>query len=239
MINEVNLMFVEVNNVSKIYKTGEIEFRALDNVSIAINQGEIGAILGPSGSGKSTLLNLVGGIDLADEGEIIIDGRKISTLNDNSLTEYRRESVGFVFQFYNLIPNLTVYENVEVAAHINKDSRPIEEVLDAVGMLELKDRFPRELSGGQQQRASIARAIVKNPKLLLCDEPTGALDIKNAKEILELLTDINKQFNTTILIITHNNAISYLANRIYKLRSGVLAEEIINENILPAERIEW
>lgn len=232
-------MFVEVNNVSKIYKTGEVEFRALDNVSITLNQGEIGAILGPSGSGKSTLLNLIGGIDLADKGEIIIDGTKISSLSDNSLTEYRRESVGFVFQFYNLIPNLTVYENVEVAAHISKDSRSIEEVLDAVGMLELKNRFPRELSGGQQQRVSIARAIVKNPKLLLCDEPTGALDIKNAKEILELLTDINKQFNTTILIITHNNAISFLANRIYKLRSGVLAEEIINENILPAERIEW
>lgn len=232
-------MFVEVNNVSKIYKTGDVEFRALDNVSIALNQGEIGAILGPSGSGKSTLLNLIGGIDLADKGEIIIDGTKISSLSDNSLTEYRRESVGFVFQFYNLIPNLTVYENVEVAAHISKDSRSIEEVLDAVGMLELKDRFPRELSGGQQQRVSIARAIVKNPKLLLCDEPTGALDIKNAKEILELLTDINKQFNTTILIITHNNAISFLANRIYKLRSGVLSEEIINVNILPAERIEW
>lgn len=232
-------MFLEVKNLTKIYKTGEIEFRALDDVSLTLEKGEIGVILGPSGSGKSTLINLIGGIDTTSSGSIYIDEEEITKIKDNQLTDYRRDSVGFIFQFYNLIPNLTVYENIEVAANITKNPLKIDDVLEAVGMLEFKDRFPRELSGGQQQRISIARAIVKNPKLLLCDEPTGALDIKTAQEILRLLTDINKKFATTIIIITHNIAITGIANRIIKLSSGHIAENIVNTNILPAERIEW
>jgi len=232
-------MFLEINNVTKSYQTGDVKFKALNNVSMSLEKGEIGAILGPSGSGKSTLLNVTGGIDLVNSGSIIVDGQEITAFSDSKLTEYRRELVGFIFQFYNLIPNLTVYENVEVAANISTNSTNINDTLESVGMLEMKNRFPRELSGGQQQRVSIARAIVKKPKLLLCDEPTGALDFTTAKEILKLLTDINKKFNTTILMITHNNALSALANKIIRLRSGEIVEYKVNENILPAERIEW
>ncbi|OEF99966.1 ABC transporter ATP-binding protein [Vulcanibacillus modesticaldus] len=232
-------MFLELTNVNKTYKTGDVSFKALANINFSLEKGNIGVILGPSGSGKSTLLNVIGGIDITDNGAIFVDGKDITELNDRELTNYRREEVGFIFQFYNLIPNLTVYENVEVAANISKNPMKVEEVLDAVGLLDLKDRFPKELSGGQQQRVSIARAIIKKPKLLLCDEPTGALDYNNAIEILKLLTDINKKYNTTILIITHNTAISGIANRIVRLRSGEIIENKYNDNILPAERVEW
>ncbi len=234
-----NTMFIEVNNVDKSYKTSDIAFKALKNINLSINEGEIVVILGPSGSGKSTLLNIIGGIDHVDSGNVIVDGVDIIKLNDNKLTQYRRNSLGFIFQFYNLVPNLTVYENVEVAANISKHPLKIDEVLNAVGMSEFKNRFPRELSGGEQQRVSIARALVKNPKLLLCDEPTGALDFNTAKEILKLLTEVNRKFNTTVVIITHNTAISGIANRIIKLRSGEVSENRINEEVLPAERIEW
>ena len=232
-------MFIEIKNLNKSYNTGEISINALKNVNMTMNEGEIGVILGPSGSGKSTLLNIIGGIDHIDSGNVIVDGVDIVTLNDNKLTQYRRNSVGFIFQFYNLVPNLTVYENVEVAANISKDPINIDEVLNSVGMSEFKHRFPRELSGGQQQRVSIARAIVKKPKLLLCDEPTGALDYIAAKEILKLITEVNKKFATTVIIITHNTAISGIANRIIKLRSGEISENVVNENVLSAERIEW
>ncbi|PRR79825.1 Lipoprotein-releasing system ATP-binding protein LolD [Clostridium vincentii] len=232
-------MFIKIKNATKSYDTGKISINALKNVNLTMNEGEIAVILGPSGSGKSTLLNIIGGIDHIDSGNVIVDGVDIMKLNDNKLTLYRRDSVGFIFQFYNLVPNLTVYENVEVAANISKNPINIDEVLNSVGMSEFKNRFPRELSGGQQQRVSIARAIVKKPKLLLCDEPTGALDYKAAKEILKLITEVNKKFATTVIIITHNTAISGIADRIIKLRSGEISENVVNENVLLAEGIEW
>jgi putative ABC transport system ATP-binding protein len=232
-------MFIEINKVDKSYNTSDVAFKALKNVNLSIDEGEIVVILGPSGSGKSTLLNIIGGIDHVDRGNVIVDGVDIIKLSDYKLTLYRRNSLGFIFQFYNLVPNLTVYENVEVAANISKSPLKIDDVLASVGMSEFKNRFPRELSGGEQQRVSIARALVKNPKLLLCDEPTGALDFTTAKEILKLLTEVNRKFNTTVVIITHNIAISGIANRIIKLRSGEVSENRINDAVLPAERVEW
>ncbi len=232
-------MFLDIKNVDKIYKSGNTEFKALNNANMSLEQGQIGIILGPSGSGKSTLLNIIGGVDLADGGNVYIDGTDITKLNDNQLTDYRRESIGFVFQFYNLIPNLTVGENVEVSANISPNPMNIDDILDAVGIRDLKNRFPRELSGGQQQRVSIARALVKNPKLLLCDEPTGALDYTTSRDILKLISDVNSKFNTTILIITHNSAISVMAHRVIRLRSGEIVENRVNENVMPAERVEW
>ncbi|ERI91750.1 ABC transporter, ATP-binding protein [Clostridiales bacterium oral taxon 876 str. F0540] len=232
-------MFLKVKNLIKSYKTGAITTQVLKGVSMELNKGEIGVILGPSGSGKSTLLNIVGGIDRCDSGTVSVDNIDITKLNDNKLTDYRRENIGFIFQFYNLIPNLTVGENIEVVSNISKTPLDTDEVLRAVGMLDKKHRFPKELSGGEQQRVSIARAIVKNPKLLLCDEPTGALDFVTSREILKLLQQINKDFGTTILMITHNSAISAMANRVYKVRSGEIVESIINSTIMPAERIEW
>lgn len=232
-------MFLKVENLKKSYKTGDITTQVLKGVSMDLNKGEIGVILGPSGSGKSTLLNIIGGIDRCDSGTALVDGINITELNDSKLTDYRRENIGFIFQFYNLIPNLTVGENIEVVSNISKNPLNTDEVLKAVGMLDKKHRFPKELSGGEQQRVSIARAIVKNPKLLLCDEPTGALDFVTSREILKLLQQINKDFGTTILMITHNSAISAMANRVYKVRSGEIVESIINSTIMPAERIEW
>jgi len=232
-------MFIDVINADKVYKTGEIEFKALSNASFNMEKGQIGVILGPSGSGKSTLLNIIGGIDRASSGKITVDGMDIAKLDDNGLTSYRRECVGFIFQFYNLVPNLTVYENVEVCSNISKNPLDINEILDAVGMKEMKNRFPRELSGGQQQRVSIARALVKKPKLLLCDEPTGALDYSTSKDILRLVSDVNKRFETTVIIITHNGAIANMAHRVIRLRSGEIVENRHNTNVLAAEGIEW
>lgn len=232
-------MYLQVSNLCKEYKTGDVTFQALKNASFSMEKGEICVILGPSGSGKSTLMNIIGGIDFAASGKVTIENIETTALNDNQLTEYRRENVGFVFQFYNLIPNLTVGENIEVAANISKNPMNIDDILDAVGMKDQKNKFPRELSGGQQQRVSIARALVKNPKILLCDEPTGALDYKTSKDILSLISDVNKKYNTTILIITHNTAIASMAHRILKLRSGEIVEDLTNSNILPPERIEW
>jgi putative ABC transport system ATP-binding protein len=232
-------MFLEVKDLSKIYKTGEIETQVLKGAKMDLDKGETGVILGPSGSGKSTLLNIIGGIDRCDSGTVSVGDIEVTKLNDSKLTDYRRENVGFIFQFYNLIPNLTVNENVEVVSNISSSPLNIDEVLEAVGMLDKKHRFPRELSGGEQQRVSIARAIVKNPQLLLCDEPTGALDFSTSREILKLLQKINKDFNTTILMVTHNTAISTMANRVYKVRSGEIVESIINKTVMPAEGIEW
>jgi putative ABC transport system ATP-binding protein len=232
-------MFIKVKNLSKSYTSGAINTQVLKSVEMELDQGEIGVILGPSGSGKTTLLNIIGGIDRSDNGIVTVDNIEVTKLNDNKLTDYRREMVGFIFQFYNLIPNLTVGENVEVVSNISKSPIPVDEVLQAVGMADKKHRFPRELSGGEQQRVSIARAVVKNPKLLLCDEPTGALDYSTSREILKLLQNINKKFGTTILMITHNTAISAMASRVYRVRSGEIVECIRNSSIMPAERIEW
>lgn len=232
-------MFIEIEKLTKSYNTGNIETQVLKGVELNIEKGEIGVILGPSGSGKSTLLNIIGGIDRGDSGRIIVDNIEVNKLDDNGLTDYRRDNIGFIFQFYNLIPNLTVGENIEVVSNISKEPLSTDEVLEAVGMKDKKYRFPRELSGGEQQRVSIARAVVKNPKLLLCDEPTGALDFSTSRDILKLLQKVNKDFGTTILMITHNTAISAMANKVYKVRSGEIIEETINQTILPAERIEW
>lgn len=232
-------MFIKVENLKKTYKTGEITTQILKGVGLSLDKGEIGVILGPSGSGKSTLLNIIGGIDRGDSGFISVDDIVVTNLSDNKLTDYRRDNIGFIFQFYNLIPNLTVGENIEVVSNISRSPLNTDEVLKAVGMLDKKCRFPKELSGGEQQRVSIARAVVKNPNLLLCDEPTGALDFTTSREILKLLQNINKDFGTTILMITHNTAISAMANRVYKVRSGEIVESIINETTMVAERIEW
>lgn len=232
-------MFLKIENLRKSYKTGEVKTEALKGVNMELGEGEIGVILGPSGSGKSTLLNIIGGIDRCDSGKVTVDGIDVTNLTDAQLTDYRRGNIGFIFQFYNLIPNLTVGENIEVVSNISKAPLDTNDVLKAVGMMDKKYRFPRELSGGEQQRVSIARAVVKNPRLLLCDEPTGALDFLTSKEILKLLQQINVDFGTTILMITHNTAISAMANRVYRMRSGEIIEEIINERVIPAERIEW
>lgn len=231
-------MFLSVSNLKKSYNTGIIT-HVLKGVGMELNKGQIGVILGPSGSGKSTLMNIIGGIDCADAGTVEVDGERITDLNDNQLVEYRRKSVGFVFQFYNLVPNLTVSENIEVVSNISKNPLKSDEVLYTVGLSDKKDRFPRELSGGEQQRVSIARAIVKNPKLLLCDEPTGALDLETSRNVLSLLQKVNVQFKTTILMITHNSAIAGMAHAVYRLRSGEVAEVMHNSQIIPAERIEW
>lgn len=232
-------MFIKVENLKKSYKSGDVTTQVLKGTGLSLDKGEIGVILGPSGSGKSTLLNIIGGIDRCDSGTVMVENNEITRLNDNALTDYRRDKIGFVFQFYNLIPNLTVGENVEVVSNISKSPLRVDEVLEAVGMADKKNRFPKELSGGEQQRVSIARAVVKNPQLLLCDEPTGALDFATSRDILKLLQKINKQFGTTILMITHNTAISAMANRVFRVRSGEIVENTINKTVLPAERIEW
>ena len=230
---------IKIENLSKIYKTGSTELRAVDNVSLTINEGEIVTILGPSGSGKSTLVNIIGGIDTADDGTVIVDGNEITSLKNGKLTDYRRDCIGFVFQFYNLIPNLNVYENVEVVADISKNPLVIDELLKNLGIYELAKRYPVELSGGQQQRVAIARAFVKNPKLLLCDEPTGALDSKSSLEILKLIQKLNSDYNTTILIITHNQAISDMCHRTIKIRDGKVKSDKLNENIISVDEINW
>lgn len=232
-------MFIEISNLKKSYTSGSITTEVLKGIEMKLKEREIGVILGPSGSGKSTLMNIIGGIDRGDSGRVIVNGIDINNLNDDKLTDYRREGIGFVFQFYNLVPNLTVGENIEVASNISKSPLNTDEVLAAVGMQDKKHRFSRELSGGEQQRVSIARAIVKNPKLLLCDEPTGALDYQTSRSILKLLQEINEKYGTTILMITHNAAIAAMANRVFKLRSGEIVEEVINQITIPAERIEW
>ncbi|MDI9467472.1 MAG: ABC transporter ATP-binding protein [Bacillota bacterium] len=232
-------MFIDVSNLKKSYTTGVIKTDVLKGIEMKLGKGEIGVILGPSGSGKSTLMNIIGGVDRGDSGKVIVDGIEVNKLNNDELTEYRREDIGFVFQFYNLVPNLTVGENIEVVSNISKSPLKIDEVLEAVEMLDKKHRFPRELSGGEQQRVSIARAIVKNPKLLLCDEPTGALDYQTSRSILKLLQQVNKKYGTTILMITHNGAIAAMANKVFRLRSGEVVDEVVNQVIVPAERIEW
>jgi len=230
---------ISLKNINKHYGEGASLFYALKDINLEMNKEEIVVILGPSGSGKSTLMNLIGGIDRGDSGELIVDGIDILKLKDKELTKYRGDKIGFVFQFYNLIPNLTVEENIEVVSDIVKEPLSIDYVLEAVGLLDQKGKFPKQLSGGQQQRVAIARALVKNPDILLCDEPTGALDYKTSKEVLNLLKEVNKKFNTTVIIITHNNAIAQMADRIIKIRSGEITKNILNDNVISPEGIEW
>jgi putative ABC transport system ATP-binding protein len=230
---------IDVSNLKKSYTTGEVVTEVLRGIEMKIGRGEMGVILGPSGSGKTTLMNIIGGVDHGDSGTVIVDGIEVNNLGDKELTDYRRAHIGFVFQFYNLVPNLTARENIEVVANISKSPLNIDEVLEAVEMKDKKDRFPRELSGGEQQRISIARAVVKNPKLLLCDEPTGALDYETSRSILHLLQQVNTIYGTTILMVTHNTAIAEMANRVFKLRSGEIEEGWVNETAVSAERIEW
>jgi putative ABC transport system ATP-binding protein len=232
-------MLIDASNLKKSYTAGVVVTEVLKGVGLQVQEGEIGVILGPSGSGKSTLMNIIGGVDRADSGRVCVDGVEVTDLSDDKLTDYRREHIGFVFQFYNLVPNLTVGENVELVANISKSPLDTDEVLAAVAMQDKKQRFPRELSGGEQQRVSIARAVVKNPKLLLCDEPTGALDYYTARSILQLLQQVNEKYATTILMVTHNAAIAAMANRVFRLRSGEVVEETVNPVTVAAERIEW
>ncbi|NBJ16442.1 MAG: ABC transporter ATP-binding protein [Dehalobacter sp. 4CP] len=232
-------MYIHIEDLEKSYTSGSVKTKVLKGINLQLARAEIGVILGPSGSGKSTLLNIIGGIDRCDTGKAIVDGDEITNLNDKELTEYRREHIGFIFQFYHLIPNLNVKENIEVVANISRVPLKIDDVLHAVQLEDKKHRFPRELSGGEQQRVSIARALVKKPKLLLCDEITGALDYATSREILKFLQQINKDYQTTILMSTHNTALRAMANRVYKLRSGEIIQETINDAAVPAERIEW
>lgn len=232
-------MFIKTSNLCKSYKTEDVETIALKNANISLDKGDIGVILGPSGSGKSTLMNILGGLDRADSGQAIVDGVDISKLSDDELVEYRREKTGFIFQSYNLIPHLTVLENIEIIENISKSPLDINEVLESVGLTNKKNRFPKELSGGEQQRVAIARAVIKNPSILFCDELTGALDYKSAIDVLSLIQEINKKFNTTILIITHNASISAMANRVYKFRSGEVSDSIINNNPVDAMEVQW
>ncbi len=232
-------ILMKVENVSKDYRMGEVKVNALQEASFEINEGEFIVILGPSGSGKSTLLNILGGMDLPTTGKVVVKGEEINSYNDRKLTAYRRDKVGFVFQFYNLMANLTAKENVELATEMCKNSLNIDEVMEEVGLAERKDHFPSQMSGGEQQRVAIARAVAKNPLLLLCDEPTGALDYKTGLLILSLLHKINRQHNKTVVIITHNMAIGDMADRVIKMRSGRIVEIRENENPIPPERIEW
>ena len=231
--------YISFRNVYKCYGSGEAKISALSNVSFDIDKGEFCVLLGSSGAGKTTLLNLLGGMDSVTEGKILFNGREISSLQGRSLVEYRRHDVGFVFQFYNLIPNLTALENVEIAAQLCKDPIPAADALAMVGLSERANNFPAQLSGGEQQRVSIARALAKNPSLLLCDEPTGALDYLTGKSVLKLLYDLSRERGTTVVIITHNQAIAPMADRIIRIQSGEIRSNERNFEVLPIEEIEW
>ena len=231
-------MFIDIKDARKHYGEGETLVNALDGVSLSLGEGRIYVILGPSGSGKSTLLNMIGGLDSLDSGEITISGRNISRSDKKKLTDYRREDVGFVFQFYNLIPDLTVQENIQVVADIAKQPMDIEEVMKALDIDKYKNRFPKELSGGQQQRVAIARALIKNPKILLCDELTGALDSKSSRNVLKFIEKVNEQFKTTIIIITHNEAIADMADTVIRIKDGQVASCTNNGNKRSAEELE-
>lgn len=231
-------MFIDIKDARKHYGEGETLVNALDGVSLSLGEGRIYVILGPSGSGKSTLLNMIGGLDSLDSGEITISGRNISRSDKKKMTDYRREDVGFVFQFYNLIPDLTVQDNIQVVADIAKQPMDIEEVMKALDIDKYKNRFPKELSGGQQQRVAIARALIKNPKILLCDELTGALDSKSSRNVLKFIEKVNEQFKTTIIIITHNEAIADMADTVIRIKDGQVASCTNNGNKRSAEELE-
>ncbi|MBS5128899.1 MAG: ABC transporter ATP-binding protein [Lachnospiraceae bacterium] len=231
--------YVKLTDVRKVYRMGEVEIAAADGIEFTIEKGEFAVVVGPSGAGKTTVLNILGGMDTATSGEVLVDGVDIAKFNHRQLTSYRRDDIGFVFQFYNLIPNLTALENVELALQICKDPLDAEEVLTEVGLGERLKNFPAQLSGGEQQRVSIARALAKNPKLLLCDEPTGALDYNTGKAILKLLQDTCRKKGMTVILITHNLAIAPMADRVIKIKNGKVSEMNVNPNPVPVETIEW
>lgn len=231
--------FVQFEHVKKVYQMGEVRIEALKDATFEIEKGEVCVIVGPSGAGKTTLLNILGGMDTLTEGKVILDGRDISRLSSKELTYYRRHDIGFVFQFYNLVQNLVAVENVELAAQICRNPMDSVEAMEKVGLGDRLNNFPAQLSGGEQQRTAIARAIAKRPKLLLCDEPTGALDYSTGKAILKLLQDMARESGMTVVIITHNQAITPMADRIIKVKNGTVVSVEINENIVPVENIEW
>lgn len=232
-------MYIEFKDVSKVYFQGKIKITALDKINFGINKGELVVILGPSGAGKTTLLNILGGIDTASNGSIFVAGKDISKLNEHELTKYRRTDIGFVFQFYNLIQNLTALENVELAVQLCKEHLEPKEILTKVGLEKRLDNFPSELSGGEQQRVAIARSIAKNPKLLLADEPTGALDFKTGKQILKLLEDVCRKEKMTVVIITHNSVLASMADKVIKINNGTISDIIINNNPKSIDELEW
>ena len=232
-------MSIRLEKVTKVYSTGEVETTALKDVDLVINEGEIVVLLGPSGSGKSTLLNVCSGLDNPTSGNIIIDDEVISDMNSKQLTKFRRDNLGFIFQQYNLLQTLSVKENVEVGHAVSKDPFTVEEIIEQVGLTPNASKYPFQLSGGEQQRVSIARAVVKKPKIMFCDEPTGALDEENAKEVLGVIQKLNETYNTTVVLITHNPSIGVMADRIVKLNNGAVVEVIENNNKLPASEIVW
>lgn len=232
-------MFIEIKGIKKHFGEGDSRVDVLKGIDIQLNKGEFCVLLGPSGSGKSTLLNIIGGIDYADSGYISVDGEKIEEMNEKELTAYRRKHLGYVFQMYNLIPNLTVRENIEVGAYLSDNPLDVDELLKTLGLFEHQHKLPNQLSGGQQQRTAIGRAIVKNPDVLMCDEPTGALDYNTSKEILKLIEDVNKKYGNTIIMVTHNDAIKYMADRVVKLRDGVIRSNKLNDKKLSATELDW
>lgn len=233
------MAFVEINGIKKHFGAGDNKIEVLKGIDLEIEKGEMCVLLGPSGSGKSTLLNIIGAIESADEGTITVNGEKTRLMSEKQLTLYRRKHLGYVFQMYNLIPNLTVRENIEVGAYLSDNPLDIDELMAILGISDQADKLPPQLSGGQQQRTSIGRAIVKNPDILLCDEPTGALDYKTSKEILKLLEDVNQKYGNTVIMVTHNDAIKNMADRVFTLRDGEIRKNYINENKVSAKDLEW
>jgi putative ABC transport system ATP-binding protein len=232
-------MFLEIQDLKKSFGQGEAKTEVLKGINFSVEKGEICVLLGPSGSGKSTLLNIIGGIDSADSGYISINGEKTADMNEKALTNYRRRHLGYVFQMYNLIPNLNVKENIEVGAYLSDKSLDIDELLKTLGLYEHRHKLPNQLSGGQQQRTAIGRAIVKNPDILLCDEPTGALDYNTSKEILKLIEDVNQKYGNTVIMVTHNDAIKNMADRVIRLRDGQIRKDYTNEVKIPAQELDW
>ena len=233
------MAFVEINNIKKHFGYGENKIEVLKGINLEIEKGEMCVLLGPSGSGKSTLLNIIGAIEYADDGYIAINGEKTKLMNEKQLTMYRKKHLGYVFQMYNLIPNLTVRENIEVGAYLSDNPLDIDELMATLGIADQANKLPAQLSGGQQQRTSIGRAIVKNPDILLCDEPTGSLDYNTSKEILKLLEDINQKYGNTVIMVTHNDAIKNMADRVFTLHDGEIRKNYVNENKVTAKDLEW
>ena len=231
-------MYLKVKDIKKSYGEGGSYNQVLKGVSLNVQEGQMCVIQGTSGSGKSTLLNAIGGLDTVDSGSIVVDGKEIVGLKNDSLSDYRKENLGFIFQFYNLVPNLTVRENIEVCKYLSDDPLDMDELLTTLGLFEHQNKFPSQLSGGQQQRTAIARALIKNPKLLLCDEPTGALDSKTSRDILILLEEINRKYNTTMLIVTHNNSIKNMVHKVIIIKDGLISKDYENEQITPANMLE-
>lgn len=232
-------MFLELNQIKKSFGSGENRVQVLKGIDLAVEKGEFCVLLGPSGSGKSTLLNILGSIDRADSGDILIDGERMADMNEKALTLYRRRHLGYIFQMYNLIPNLTVRENIEVGAYLSRRPLDVDELLHLLGLWDHRGKLPNQLSGGQQQRTSIGRAIVKNPDILLCDEPTGALDYKTSKEILKLIETVNQKYGNTVIMVTHNDAIRLMADRVVRLRDGAIRSNETNAVKVPAQDLEW